>query len=79
MKKVTFLMFALTMLIADVHMEFELLTPDGDLFPGCEVEPERRPVDRNGFLMVGALFEGIGNAGFTFNCDHPGHAGGWPE
>lgn len=30
---------------ASAHLEFDLFTPDGDLYPGCEVEPESRPAD----------------------------------
>ncbi len=30
---------------ASAHLELDLLTPDGELYPGCEVEPDSRPAD----------------------------------
>ncbi len=40
---IVFVLFAASAAFA--HLELDLLTPDGDLYPGCEVEPESRPAD----------------------------------
>ncbi len=45
MKKVALALLALLPLNVSAHLELDLLTPDGDLYPGCEVEPESRPSD----------------------------------
>ena len=44
MKKIALALLVLVLPVpASAHLELELLTPDGELYPGCEVEPTSRP------------------------------------
>ena len=45
MKKLALALILFASPLAHAHTEYELLTPDGELYPGCGVEPESRPAE----------------------------------